>query len=117
MFLVWQSGSQDVQHFCDQLVSLLRKLKKPTTHEFTRVVAGLVCPHGTDQCRLGGMRPQPPPSRHGRRGGAATPEPTRGRFDAGRSCADAHERANSGRAALTHMDVLTRTGCGNMEGC
>ena len=92
------------------LGEILRKLKKTTTHEFTRVVAGLVCPHGTDQCRLGGARPRPPPSRHGRRGGAATPEPTRGRFDAGRGCADARKRANSGRAALTHTDVLTRTG-------
>ena len=45
-----------------------------------------------------------------RRGDCATPEPMCGRFDAGRGCADVCERANSGRAALTHTYVLTQTG-------
>ena len=92
------------------IILSLRKLKKPMTHDCTRFVMGLMCPHGTDRYCRGGVRPQPPPRRRGRRVGAAHPVPTRRRFDAGRGCVDAQERAITGRAALVRRGVLTRTG-------
>ena len=111
-------GILDIPHCCQDTTlasayDKLRKLKKPMTHDCVPVLSWngpVMPPWNGPVLPRGGVRPQPPPSRHGRRVGAAHPVPTRRRFDAGRGFVDAQECANTGRAALVRRGVLTRTG-------